>query len=410
VNRNTASIERFLMEQRVQGLRPNTLKNYLWGLPKLAKELGDKAFEEATKEDLIRFFAGVQDQLAPGSVHKLKILVKRFYAWLFECEPRTYPSMVRWIRGGNPRSTKAKGVLGEIRPEDLLTEEEILKLVDVTDHPRDQAAIMLLYETACEAKELLNMRVKSVVTDKARTKVTLSMGDSARSLMIRDSVPYIQAWLNIHPRRRDPEAPLWVTRQQGFPAMGYDNLRRILLEAGKRAGIAKELSPRWLRHAGLTRMAKVLRNEQLLKKFAGWGPASRMAAIYIHLSGRDLDEDLARLHGEAPVEKPATLEGPLNPRACPRCRAMNAATHLFCAGCGQRLELGPDETKELERDLWLNTLFEVTMELREKRPELWPQVSKFEDNLFSMVEERIKAKKKASINEAGRSRAGRLSE
>jgi integrase/recombinase XerD len=248
---------------------------------------------------------------------------------------------------------------------------------------------MVLYETACEAEELLNMKVKSVVTDKARTKVTLSMGASARSLMIRDSVPYVQAWLNIHPLRGQAEAPLWVTRQQGFRAMGYPNLRRILMDAAKSAGITKNVSPRWLRHAGLTRMAKFLRNEQLLKKFAGWTPDSRMAAVYVHLAGTDLDEELDRLHGEIPVVEEKPLEGPLNPKACPRCHAPVAATHLFCPACGQRLALGIDEAKEIERDLWLNTYHEILMEQREKKGAMDPDFYKIMD----MVEARIQAKK-----------------
>jgi len=389
VNRNEASIERFLEEQKVNDLKPGTLETYHRSLSRLKIFLGEKAFEDATREDLIRFFAEAQGNLARSTIHMYKARTKRFYAWLFQSEAGEYPSVVRWIRSTNPRGSKDKGEVTGIRPEDLLTDEEILRLVDAADHPRDQAIIMLLYETACEAQEILNMKVKSIVTEKARTKVTLSMGASARSLMIRDSVPYLQAWLNIHPLRGNPEAGLWITRQQGLRPIGYDNLNRLLRDAGKRAGITKPLSPRWLRHAGLTRMAKVLKNEQLLKKFAGWTPDSKMAAIYIHLSGRDLDEEIARLHGEAPAVEEKPLKGPLNPQVCPRCGGKVAATHAYCPGCGQRLVLGLEETRELERDLFLDTYHEILMEQREKTRAMSPDFYKIMD----MVEERIRARK-----------------
>lgn len=389
MNRNMATLQRYLEEQRANGIKDLTLKSDVWAMTKLDDFLAPKAFEDAEKEDLIKFFNGMLERLKASTIHLAKVRVKHFYAWLFECDPREYPRAVSWIRSSNPRSTKAKGFKTRVRPEDLVTDEEVLKLLELTDHPRDQAIIIVLYETGAEARELLNMKVKSVTLTPEISHVTLSIGEAVRRQRIRDSVPYLSSWLNVHPLKEDPEAPLWVTRQHGLRAMSYDNLHRVLVQAKKSASIKKPISAVWLRHACLTKMAKVLKNEQLLKKFAGWSPDSRMAAVYVHLSGMDLDEEMSRLYGETPSKEEEPLEGPLKPKQCPRCGDKLAPTHLFCPRCGQRVELGIEETVQLERDLFLNTYHEVLMEQREKKGAMGPDFYKVMD----VVEERIKAKR-----------------
>lgn len=130
--------------------------------------------------------------------------------------------------------------------------------------------------------------------------------------------------------------------------MSYHNFRRLLLEAREKAGIKKDVRPHLLRHARLTELAKVL-PEQKLKKWAGWTQGSNMASIYIHLSGKDLDEDFKQLHG-LPTEKmgPA-LKGELSPKECPRCKAMNPATHMYCLRCGMALD-EKESFKAIERE------------------------------------------------------------
>jgi len=391
---NLEALERFCEERRANEIKPSTLRGYRLTLRQLDAFLS-KPFREATKEDMVRFCVGLQDRLKPITVHKWKAKLKFFYNWLFDLEPREYPPCVRWIRSNNPgRRSKTKGYEMRVSPEDVLTQEDVLALIEACDHTRDQALVAVMYDTACEPMEALNMKVKSVAFDQQGAVVSLEGETGVRRIRIVKSVPYVQAWLNIHPLRKNPEAPLWLLRKGGHEGLSYSGLWKLFSELKRKSDLKKPLSPNLLRHARLTEMAKVL-PEQLLKKFAGWTPDSRMASVYIHLAGKDLDEDILRLEGKPVVKEEAPLKGALAPKECPRCGHENPATWLWCGMCGQRLELGPDETKELERDLWVNTLFEVTMELREKKPELWPQVSKFEDNLFSMVEERIQAKKKA---------------
>jgi integrase len=337
-----------------------------------------KPFKEATKEDMISFFNFMQGRYKRGSIHIYKVKVKLFYNWLYKLERRQYPDSVRWIRPTNPRrkrGTKTKGDL-PVKPEDILTEEDILKLINEADHPRDQAIVAALYETGAEANELLRMNIGSITFDKQGAVLTLEGEEGARRLRVVFSVPYLQTWINVHRQRDNPQAPLWLSKQGKARAIGYDNLWFLLKRLRKRSTIQKPVSARWIRHARLTHLAKVL-PEQKLKKFAGWTPNSGMASVYVHLSGKDLDKDILELYGrEVKEEKP--VQTILTPIECVRCHSENAPTAKFCSTCG--MVLNEEEARRLDRQEE-----QITIELKRKEQEI-RELRKTLDKLQPLIE------------------------
>jgi len=353
-----------------------------------------KPFKEATKEDMIRFFNSMQERYKRSSVHTYKVKVKLFYNWLHNLERRQYPDCVRWIRPTNPRrrGTKTKGDL-PVKPEDILTEEDILDLINEADHPRDQAMIAVLYETAAEANELIRMKVGSVTFDKQGAVVTLEGEEGARRLRVVFSVPYLQTWINVHRERDNPQAPLWLSKQGKARGIGYDNFWFLLKRLRERSKIQKPVSARWVRHARLTHLAKVL-PEQKLKKFAGWTPDSRMASVYVHLSGKDLDKDILELYGrEVEEEKPTQII--LTPKECVRCHTENAPTAKFCSTCG--MVLNEEEARRLE-----HLEEQKNMKIAEKRIQqrinkiegLYERETAWMDDVIKQLQEQVKELRK----------------
>lgn len=335
---NEEAFNRYSREMLANGYSPKTMRTDAWALKALQEAFPDRRFEELTKTDLVEFFAEAPSKYSLGSIHLMKARVKHFYAWLHNCERGEYPESVRWIRTNNPqRGSKTKGIVTSISAEDVLKDEDVVKLVEAADHPRDKAMIMVLFESAAEAQELLNMKVKDVIRDREATKVALHGATGVRYIRIHHASPYIFSWLNIHPRGEDPDAALW--------GICYSNLNRILSVVKKRSGIKKPASARALRHAGLTKWAKVM-PEQLLKLFAGWRPDSKMAAIYVHLSGADLDEATAKLYGEQPLEQKEYKIKGAEPIKCARCREVNPPQNLYCSRCGADLEQVPYDSVE----------------------------------------------------------------
>jgi ribosomal protein L40E len=103
----------------------------------------------------------------------------------------------------------------------------------------------------------------------------------------------------------------------------------------KKAGIKKRIFPHLFRHRRATYLANHLTEAQM-KEFFGWVQGSDMAEIYVHLSGRDVDNALLKVYG---INKPETIkESKLKSRICNRCQAENPYSNTLCSKCGYALD------------------------------------------------------------------------
>ena len=118
--------------------------------------------------------------------------------------------------------------------------------------------------------------------------------------------------------------------------MKYPAIAKVLKQTARKAGIEKRVNPHAWRHARATFLANKL-TEQQLKHLFGWGQSSDMAATYVHLSGRDVDDALLAVYGKKKrVEE--NDKGELTPTECPRCKETNEYNNTFCKRCGWTLD------------------------------------------------------------------------
>ncbi|MGQ9469298.1 MAG: zinc ribbon domain-containing protein [Nitrososphaerales archaeon] len=73
-----------------------------------------------------------------------------------------------------------------------------------------------------------------------------------------------------------------------------------------------------------------------MKELFGWVQGSDMAATYVHLSGRDVDSALLKLHGLKSEEEKKDV---LKLRICPRCGEKNDPIARFCKRCASPLDV-----------------------------------------------------------------------
>jgi hypothetical protein len=141
-------------------------------------------------------------------------------------------------------------------------------------------------------------------------------------------------WLDIHPDNTNPYAPLWVNigTKDYHKQMTYEGIRKVLIETFQKAGIKKRCNPYIFRHSRASQLARHLTEFQMNSYF-GWIQGSRMPSLYVHISGKDLDEDILRINGMKPGEKPIAFKP--QARACPRCKEINSSTALYCCRCAE---------------------------------------------------------------------------
>ncbi len=326
---NKEQLLRFHRDRLSMGLSKPRQYKYMYTLERLAREF-KKDFESATKEDvmeLVGFFENTN--LSAWSKHDYKVVLKIFFRWLRRTDE--YPPEVKWIK----TTIRHKHLL----PEEVLTEEEVKKLVDAAACLRDKAFILVLYESGCRIGEILTLSLRNVQFDDYGAVLLVSGKTGDRRVRIMASAPKLASWVENHPLKSNADAPLWVTfsTNHHHGNLGYTATKEMLKATAKKAGINKRVYPHLFRHSRATFLARHLTEAQLKQHF-GWVQASDMASTYVHLSGRDVDSALFKLQG-MDVEK-QEKETILKLVPCPKCAQNNSPESKFCMRCGSPLDVG----------------------------------------------------------------------
>lgn len=325
---NKKSLIKFYHSCIAEGLGVPRIEKCLCHLYQIAC-LFKKPFARCTKRDVVNLIEAIERRdYSEWTKHDYKVILKKFFKWLRGTED--YPEEVKWIKTNTVRNNSL--------PEELLTEEEIKAMANFAQNPRDKAFVLVLYESGCRIGELLSLRIKHVRFDSYGAVLLVSGKTGSRRVRIIASAPSLSVWLENHPFKSNPMAPLWIvlSTRNHHETMSYASVSALLRRLAKRAQISKRVNPHSFRHARATHLASKLTEAQL-KELFGWVQSSDMAATYVHLSGRDVDNALLKLHGLAQNEN--REEEVLKVKVCPRCKEKNDPVSRFCRRCATPLDV-----------------------------------------------------------------------
>ncbi len=337
--RNKELIEKFCNDCFAQGITAGRVQKYAYILRKVAEWLR-KDFDRATENDLKRVVALINTSpFTEWTRYDYKRSIKKFFRWLGREE------LIAWLKCTQIKNRKL--------PEEILTEEDIKKMIDAARNVRDRAIISVLYESGCRVGEFLSMRIRSVSFDRYGAVIVVHGKTGYRRIRLVSSVPYLAEWVNMHPLNDDPEAWLWISLSK-FSRLSYNSLRTILRIIAEKAGVKKKVNPHAFRHARATHLANHLTEAQM-KEFFGWVQDSDMASVYVHLSGRDVDRAILKLYGmEMDEESDGEL---LKPKKCMRCGETNPATNQVCQRCF--FPLSEKAEKLFEREMKMEIIDQI---------------------------------------------------
>jgi len=199
--------------------------------------------------------------------------------------------------------------------------------------------VSVLWESGARVGEILTLRIKHVEFDKYGAVAIAHGKTGSRRIRLVSCVPHLSSWLAHHPNASNRDSPLWVNIgiKHNGAAMEYAALSRMLQKVARRAGVKKRVNPHAFRHARATDLAKVLTEAQM-KEFFGWTRSSEMAAVYVHLSGRDTDRAILGLYGKL-NEAEKVEDSQLRTQSCTFCKFENASELELCMNCRRPLNL-----------------------------------------------------------------------
>jgi site-specific recombinase XerD len=288
---NEEDIQDYLNLKRGNNCSEDTIRNQNMVLTQFNQFIKGKPFKETTEKDVINFIQNRRQKgRALSSIKHYIIVIKVFYRWLYELPIHNYPKQVRNLNGGRNKNRFP------ITPNEMINEEDVAILLKHCTNFRDQAILMTLYESGARIGEFVNMDLKDLHFDNRGVVFVLRGKTGERRIRLILSVPYLQKWIEHHPRKSESRTPLWVAlrKRRGEYQRLSDSMIYIMLQnLKKNSHFRKPVNPHNFRHSRATFLSQYL-SDAKMRIFFGWSRGSNMIGRYTHLSGKDLDDDLAR--------------------------------------------------------------------------------------------------------------------
>ncbi len=336
---NKDLILKFDKDCQLEGLSKPRRMKLIGSLKIVARDYITVNFDKAVKEDIKKAVLEIEsrDDYSVWTKQSYRAIIKKFFKWIKYGSDynsrKEYPKIVSWINTNIKRKDKPM-----IQSRHILTEDEIKKLIDVAEHPRDKAFISMLYELGARIGEIGNLLIKDVTKDQYGYLVDLNGKTGGRTNRIVVSSPYLTAWINIHPNKNNLDSPLWIFmgNRDKTTKMQYGSFRALVKRLVKKSGIKKRIHPHLFRH---TRATHLLINKQIseaqAKVYFGWTPSSNMLSEYSHLTSKDVNDSILEING---IKKREKTETKSKVKRCPVCTEINSNDARFCGKCGNVID------------------------------------------------------------------------
>ena len=131
-----------------------------------------------------------------------------------------------------------------------LSREQVLKMISLESHPRNRLILKCLYQGAFRVSELVGIRFSDLSyaeRDQMMFVAVIGKGSKPRTVGLYGSVVHD---LRAHRLANESMSEfVFFSREEGHPHINKTRVNEIVSRAAWRAGIAKKVSPHWLRHA-----------------------------------------------------------------------------------------------------------------------------------------------------------------
>ena len=261
----------------------------------------------------------------------------------------------------------------EKRRQDKLTFEEFQRIVEFFgNNPRDQAFVMLSYESIGRPQEILFTRIKDVEINDNYAKVYVSEHgkEGIKFMQSIDSFPYLMRWLDKHPLKNDPNAFLFVnlegnTRLKQLRPM---TMNKKLKGACAALSIKKPLTCYSLKRNGITHRRLRGDSDVGIQHAAGWKSTAQLKVYDMSDQEDAFKMELAKRGMIASDEEKYKRLMPKT-RECLFCNEKAAWTDITCPKCHRPMD------REKIKELVAQT---------ESLPQLYDKIKRLSDGLTAL--------------------------
>ncbi len=224
------------LESWISGKSKHTIRGYKRVVEELLAELHPGSLKDATLQ-ILQQFLDFRSYRKDGAKTQRAACVKSLFAFAVKTGYLT-----RNVAAFLPK-IKANSSLSER----YLTEEEVIRMITLTDELRDRVILKTLYSGGLRVSELVGLSWEDLqARDNGAVQITiLGKGNKKRVVILSEGVS--KELLDLKPKESRGFDPVFLSQERN--RLSARMAQVIVDKARLKAGILKKVSPHWLRHA-----------------------------------------------------------------------------------------------------------------------------------------------------------------
>ncbi|HIH44220.1 MAG TPA: site-specific integrase [Candidatus Methanoperedenaceae archaeon] len=149
---NQEIIEKYRRALELEQLRELTINGYLWKIYTALEHMKFKAIDKVTKEDIQEYIIHRHENNKQRTINGDIIALRKFYTWL-----KPDNDFFEGIKVKQPKNY--------LPVEQLITPDDVKKLLSVCKSQRDRAIVMVLWDSGCRLDEVLTRNINHIQFD-----------------------------------------------------------------------------------------------------------------------------------------------------------------------------------------------------------------------------------------------------
>jgi len=249
-------------ELRMRGFSPLTVRNYSFFVEKFLKKI-NKPATELNEDDAKAYLGELFDSKSKNTIMLASASLKFFFIEILGKE-----------------FSKVKIPKKERKLPEVLTKEEVRKLIDSADNIKSRLIISLLYSSGLRVSELVNLKIEDLNLQDKTGWVRKGKGNKDRlfsiSSALADELKEYQA--------RKAEDKYVFSKDKPLTTR---NIQKIIKGTRIRSSINKKITPHTLRHSFATHLLEQGTDIRMIQVLLGHSSLNT-TQLYTHISSNEL--------------------------------------------------------------------------------------------------------------------------
>ncbi len=261
-------LDRFRKYMEHKRYSESTVSSYLHSITRFMQFLKPKEILDANEEDIIDY---VHNYIIPNgysytfqnhTINSVKLFFRKVYPTQFNIEKIERPRK-------------------EQKLPNVLSTEEIEKILTSTKNPKHRVMLSMLYACGLRRGEILNLVPGDI--DSKRGVLIVRQGKGNKDRIVNLPQKLLEE-LRKYYKAYKPERYLFEGQKSG-EKYTPTSLSSVLKQSVKKAKINKPVTPHWLRHSFATHLMELGTDIRIIQELLGH-KSSKTTEIYTHVSTR----------------------------------------------------------------------------------------------------------------------------